>query len=249
VKTLLELVAASLLWAFSFGLIKRHLATADPFAVAAVRLGISLLVFLPWLLRTRLSRGLRARRAWPGLAAWHWGLDEKKATYHALYPRAWTVYEEPSPGLNLVCRQVSPVVPHNYVDSSYPAGVFVWTIENTGKTGIDVSLMFTFQNGTGGANDLAGGHCNEAWDDAAGAGGPLRRSFPGHIFVDHVGEQGYRPLGIFLLVFMRPHFNQERLGRKVLVVAAGGGKNAFDQARVALIGDRFQLLGQLPVVA
>lgn len=114
-------------------------------------------------------RGARAHRAWPDLATSHWG-NEKKATYHALYPRAWTVYEEPAPGLTLVCRQVSPVIPHNYVESSYPVGVFVWTVENAGGTGVDVSLMFSFQNGTGGPNDRAGGHSNEAWDEPGGEG-------------------------------------------------------------------------------
>mgnify|MGYP001062635148 CR=1 FL=1 len=78
---LIELVAASLLWAFSFGLIKRHLADADPFAVAAARLAISLLAFLPWLRRARLPRGLRRR----GMA---WGALQFGAMY-ALYLAAY----------------------------------------------------------------------------------------------------------------------------------------------------------------
>lgn len=43
------LIAVSLLWAFSFGLIKRHLGGVDSSFVAAVRLGLALLVFLPFL--------------------------------------------------------------------------------------------------------------------------------------------------------------------------------------------------------
>lgn len=42
------LVTASLLWAFSFGLIKHHLAGLDPWWVAAVRLLLAAAVFLPW---------------------------------------------------------------------------------------------------------------------------------------------------------------------------------------------------------
>ena len=52
---MLYLFAVSLLWAVSFGLIKDQLAGTDATAVAAVRLAISLLVFLPWL-RPRATR-------------------------------------------------------------------------------------------------------------------------------------------------------------------------------------------------
>ncbi len=54
---MIPLALVSLLWAFSFGLIKRHLAGVDSTFVATARLGLSLLVFLPFL---RL-RGLDAR--------------------------------------------------------------------------------------------------------------------------------------------------------------------------------------------
>lgn len=53
------LVAVSLLWAFSFGLIKGRLAGLDPSFVSAARLGLALLVFLPF---------LRLRGVAPGLA-------------------------------------------------------------------------------------------------------------------------------------------------------------------------------------
>jgi non-lysosomal glucosylceramidase len=107
------------------------------------------------------------------LSGWNWGLDNRLVTYHALYPRAWTVYAEPVPELRLTCRQISPVIPHDYRESATPAGVFVWTIENTGPTEVEAALMFTFQNGTGDENDTAGGHWNEAvpTGEAAGAGG------------------------------------------------------------------------------
>jgi drug/metabolite transporter (DMT)-like permease len=47
-----SLLCASLLWAFSFGLIETHLAGLDPYAVACIRLALSFLLFLP-LLRVR----------------------------------------------------------------------------------------------------------------------------------------------------------------------------------------------------
>ncbi|MBD3220687.1 EamA family transporter, partial [bacterium] len=49
------LVLASLLWAFSFGLIKRFLPGLDPWWVATVRLLLATLAFAPWLVRLRLA--------------------------------------------------------------------------------------------------------------------------------------------------------------------------------------------------
>lgn len=55
------LVLVSILWAFSFGLIKQRLVAADPFVVAFLRLAVSCLVFLPWLRPARLTPALRRR--------------------------------------------------------------------------------------------------------------------------------------------------------------------------------------------
>jgi non-lysosomal glucosylceramidase len=104
------------------------------------------------------------------LSGWEWNLSGEKSTYHALYPRAWTVYKEPAPKIQLTCRQISPVLPHNYRESSTPAGVFVWTIENKSRKAATVGLMATFQNGTGGENDFAGGHVNRLFREEAEGG-------------------------------------------------------------------------------
>lgn len=66
------LIAASLLWAFSFGLIKGQLAGLDPATVAAGRLLLAALAFVPWLLRGRLARGAVLRAV--GLGAVQFGL-------------------------------------------------------------------------------------------------------------------------------------------------------------------------------
>ena len=95
-----------------------------------------------------------------GLESWGWELDEHRVTYRALFPRAWHDYHQPLPGINLACRQVSPVIPHNYRESSFPVSTFIYTVENTADTDADVGLMFTFQNGTGSENDRLGGHSN-----------------------------------------------------------------------------------------
>jgi non-lysosomal glucosylceramidase len=94
------------------------------------------------------------------LPAWNWGMDPACATYYGLFPRAWTTYENPLPGVRLTCRQVSPVIPNNYRETSYPEAVFVWTVENLGDQEATLGLMFTFQNGIGAPNDQAGQHFN-----------------------------------------------------------------------------------------
>ncbi|XP_050917822.1 uncharacterized protein LOC127135048 [Lathyrus oleraceus] len=79
-----------------------------------------------------------------GIKSWDWNMNGASSTYHALYPRAWTVYEEPDPALKIVCRQISPVIPHNYKESSFPVSVFTFTLNNLGKTTADVTLLFTW---------------------------------------------------------------------------------------------------------
>ncbi|MBI5693495.1 MAG: EamA family transporter [Verrucomicrobia bacterium] len=66
------LLAVSLIWAFSFGLIKRYLGGVDSTLVAAVRLGLSLLLFLPFLRLGGL--GLRAILGLAGIGAVQFGV-------------------------------------------------------------------------------------------------------------------------------------------------------------------------------
>ena len=66
------LLAVSLLWAFSFGLIKGRLAGLDSAFISAARLGLALLVFLPFLRPKGLT--LRTGAALVGLGAVQFGL-------------------------------------------------------------------------------------------------------------------------------------------------------------------------------
>lgn len=92
-----------------------------------------------------------------GISSWGWNLNGQHSTYHALFPRAWTIYDgnlvsnlffligvpngscpyiifipvgEPDPELKISCRQISPFIPHNYRESSLPTAVFVYTVCN-----------------------------------------------------------------------------------------------------------------------
>lgn len=69
---MLQLIVVSLLWAFSFGLIKTHLAGFDSAFIAAVRVSLALAVFLPFLRPTAVSRRTALRLV--GIGALQFGL-------------------------------------------------------------------------------------------------------------------------------------------------------------------------------
>ncbi|VAI88495.1 unnamed protein product [Triticum turgidum subsp. durum] len=95
------------------------------------------------------------------IGSWDWKLKEKNCTYHALFPRSWTVYDgEPDPEIKITCRQISPIIPHNYKESSFPVAVFTFTVQNSGSTLADVTLLFTWANSVGGRSELTGNHTN-----------------------------------------------------------------------------------------
>ena len=100
----------------------------------------------------------------PEAALEDWNWKSIDGEYHGLFPRAWTKYDlkKIDKRLEITCKQISPVIPNNYEESSFPCTIFVWTITNTHPSkNIDVSLMFTFHNGTGEVNDYTGGHVNQ----------------------------------------------------------------------------------------
>ena len=63
---MIELIVVSLIWAFSFGLIKDNLAAVDPNFVAFARLFVALLVFLPFLRLRGLTRRVTLQLAVTG---------------------------------------------------------------------------------------------------------------------------------------------------------------------------------------
>ena len=83
------------------------------------------------------------------LNSWESNIDPAKCQYTALYPRAWSEYDLSEYGIKLVCRQISPIIPHDYKESTLPCAVFVWNVENVCDKDRKVSITFTFKNGTG----------------------------------------------------------------------------------------------------
>ncbi|KAL8509124.1 hypothetical protein ACS0TY_016352 [Phlomoides rotata] len=96
------------------------------------------------------------------IQSWDWKLNGEKSTYHALYPRAWTVYDGlPDPEITITSRQISPFIPHNYKESSFPVAVFTFAITNSGNTSADATLLFTWANSVGGVSGSSSRHFNE----------------------------------------------------------------------------------------
>ncbi|MDX2162501.1 MAG: non-lysosomal glucosylceramidase [bacterium] len=98
-----------------------------------------------------------------GLRSWNWGYPVGAGTYAALYPRAWYTYT--ALPIGLTCEQFSPVIPHNYRESSYPVALFQWTAHNPTDAPITVSLMFTWQSWIG--QDRWTGQVNQALTQTA----------------------------------------------------------------------------------
>ncbi|KAF7109338.1 hypothetical protein CFC21_109617 [Triticum aestivum] len=111
-----------------------------------------------------------------GIRSWDWKLKEKNCNYHGLFPRSWTVYDgEPDPEIKITCRQISPFIPHNYKESSFPVAVFTFTVQNSGSTPADVTLLFTWANSVGGKSELTGNHNNSRIKARDGVHGVLLR--------------------------------------------------------------------------
>lgn len=109
-----------------------------------------------------------------GIGSWDWNLKGENSTYHALYPRAWTIYNrEPDPDMKITCRQISPFIPHNYEHSSLPVAVFTYTLTNLGNTTAEVTLLFSWANSVGGRSGFSGYHSNSEMVEKDGVRGVL----------------------------------------------------------------------------
>lgn len=85
------------------------------------------------------------------LSSWNWypattqDPGSSTGTYQALYPRSWFSYENVLQA-QLTCEQFSPILPHNYQETSYPVAVFLWTAHNPTNQPLTLSIALTWQN-------------------------------------------------------------------------------------------------------
>ena len=98
-----------------------------------------------------------------GPSGWAFDLPVGAGTYHALFPYAWYDVDWGELPVRVTQRQFSPVLPHNYRESSYPVGIFETTIENRSDGPVTAGLMLSWQNvlGRGGGLDRSGGQRHE----------------------------------------------------------------------------------------
>lgn len=83
------------------------------------------------------------------LGRWHWDYPAGAGVYHALFPKARFIYDPEVLGVDLSMKQFSPIIPHNYRETSYPVGIFEAKATNNQDRPITVSIMFTWQNTVG----------------------------------------------------------------------------------------------------
>jgi non-lysosomal glucosylceramidase len=79
-------------------------------------------------------------------------LNPKKCEYAALYPKSWYQYKE----LDVTVEQFSPVLPHNYRETAYPAACFKVQISNKQKRPQEIAVLFSWQNILGWGFDNSG---------------------------------------------------------------------------------------------
>eukprot|EP00898_Chlorokybus_atmophyticus_P002021 jgi/Chlat1/281/Chrsp1S03057 len=175
--------------------------------------------------------GVGLYRGGSGIDSWHWNLEGKQSTYFALYPRAWTVYDsEPDPDLTLVCRQVSPVIPHNYKDSSLPAAVFNWTIVNKGSTAATVALLFSFKNSANSkAEDHSHEHVQTTFTNEDAAGVLLQHSTRKHRDPVSIAVSARRDEGVN--VTSCPCFKVDSESQQSRSCALGGQSTSYSELR------------------
>lgn len=86
---MIYLLLVSFIWAFSFGLIKTSLAGIHPAAISTIRLGLALLVFLPFLKAKKVNRNTAARLTAVGVV--EYGFMYIFYNYAFLYLQAYEV--------------------------------------------------------------------------------------------------------------------------------------------------------------
>ncbi|XP_008576009.1 PREDICTED: non-lysosomal glucosylceramidase isoform X2 [Galeopterus variegatus] len=108
-------------WQLNPGMYQHRIVIADQFTVCLRREG-----------QTVYQQVLSLERP-SVLRSWNWGLCGYFAFYHALYPRAWTVYQLPGQNVTLTCRQITPILPHDYQADTTVTHITAFDPDSTGQ--------------------------------------------------------------------------------------------------------------------
>jgi len=108
--------------------------------------------------RQKIVRTIATDRPASVLSSWPYLESASQADYYALYPRSGVSLEKMKDWpVKLAVVQFSPVIPHNYKESSYPAAIYKWIARNTSSEPVEVSIMLTWENMVGWETHWPGG--------------------------------------------------------------------------------------------
>ncbi len=103
------------------------------------------------------------------LQSWKWRYPAGKGSYYALFPKSGFSYERnESFPVKLAVTQFSPIIPHNYRETSYPVAVYKWIAENPSAEPAEISIMLTWQNMIGWEAVAKTNSADFAWDRRSG---------------------------------------------------------------------------------
>ncbi|CAI4223446.1 unnamed protein product [Auanema sp. JU1783] len=105
------------------------------------------------------------------LSSWSSCFIKNEIRYRGLFPRAWREFKVPDLDLTILQHQLSPVIPHNYEDSSLPLSLFDFLVFNNSDENYKVSITFTFRNGTGNTQWNKEGCCRSEYLESTNGNG------------------------------------------------------------------------------
>jgi non-lysosomal glucosylceramidase len=83
------------------------------------------------------------------LSSWQWDYPVGAGDYYALFPKAWFDYKWDKFPAHVVIEQLSPVIPNNYRESSYPVAVYRLHADNPTNKTVTVSVLLSWTNMSG----------------------------------------------------------------------------------------------------
>lgn len=100
---------------------------------------------------------MAGRPAGGQLTSWAWGYPVGAGDYAALYPKSWFDYRWDRFPAHVVLEQLSPILPDNYRETSYPVAVYRWHAENPSSRPVTVSVLLSWTNMVGWFRDSEAG--------------------------------------------------------------------------------------------
>jgi len=116
------------------------------------------------------------------LSSWKWDYPVGAGDYYSLYPKSWYDYRWDKFPAHVMLEQLSPILPENYKETSYPVAVYRWHAENPTDHAVTVSVMLSWANMLGWfrtynrnfTGRMSYGNFNHATNESLGAAGVMK---------------------------------------------------------------------------